>query len=536
MSRTMTGERMTAPDAVMRRMGWMRAALGLGVGLFAWRFLSFHGLSGAAQAAGITLALLWLASILAHVRIRRHGWLASARGLVLLFGADLALIAWLIWLGGTPQSPYAVLLGLVVIASALRGQAMPPLALAVLACAFYLLAIELAVPGPLAPDEALHALLQVSALLLAGGVMGAIARRHERLAQAGDRAMRRHRSLRELHDSIMLTMSEGLLVLDARGRLIEANPAARAMLGMDGSAEATADGAPERLPAPLAAWLAGVLAGENLSPDGGHEVRLGGRTLLATVRALHGDVAPAAWLLTLVDITHLRALEARLLEQERMAALGQMSAMLAHEIRNPVQTMAQGLELLKLGVPASEADIRAILHEEMLRLNRMVNMMLDYSRPLEPALRDVRPCELIEAAVRQADFDGQGRIEWHCEADRVRLDPDHFRLVLDNLLHNALANREGEAAVRLAMTAAEGGWRLEVRNAGEIAPQVRARLFEPFASGRAQGIGLGLAIVRQVCEANGWEIAVTSEAGETCFAVEARDAVGGEAAKGEAHG
>ncbi len=450
------------PDVAMRRMGWMRAAVGLGVWMFAWRYLPLQGLHGLAAGVAGALVVLWLASVLAHVRIRRGGWLASAHGQVLLFSADLALIAWLIWLGGAPQSPYAVLLGLVVIASGVRGLVTPPLALSVLACIFYLAAVELAAPGALAPDEARHALLQVSALLLAGGVMGAIARRHERLARASDQARRRHRSLRELHDSVMRTMSEGLLVLDAEGRLIEANPAARAMLGEGGE-----EG---RLPEPLAA----LLAGEDRLPDGGRrEVRLGGRSLLATVRALHGDVEPAAWLLTLVDITHLRALEAKLLEQERMAALGQMSAMLAHEIRNPVQTMAQGLELLKLGVPASEEDIRGILHEEMLRLNRMVNMMLDYSRPLEPAPRSVRPRELIAAAVRQADLDGKLGVGWRCEVTRAWLDPDHFRLVLDNLLHNALANRDGDAEVRLAMRATGSGWRLEVRNSGEIAPQVR---------------------------------------------------------------
>ncbi|MDX8401144.1 MAG: histidine kinase dimerization/phospho-acceptor domain-containing protein, partial [Mariprofundaceae bacterium] len=494
-------------DPALARMGWARAGLGLGVGFFAWRDVATNPPSGVVAGVALLVVVAWLASIVAHVRAPMDGWQRDARGAIAVFSADLALIALLIHLHGSVQSPFAALLGLVVVASGLRGQVLPPLVLSVMACVFYLAAVELALPDGMSPAQSLHALLQVSALLLAGGAMGAIARRYERLARAGDQAMRRHRSLRELHDAIMQTMNEGLVVLDEDFRVIEANPSARAMLG-DAAAGAS-------LPAPL--------AGLKRRGEESEEVHLGGRHLLASVRALRGDdMDEAAWLLTLVDITRLRLLEARLIERERMAALGEMSAMLAHEIRNPVQTMAQGLELLKLGDAASAADIRAILHEEMLRLNRLVNMMLDYSKPLEPAPRLIRPRELIEAAVRQADLAGDRGIEWRCAVNEARLDPDHFRLALDNLLHNALVNRRGDAPVRVTMEGREGGdWQLSVCNAGEVAPAVRERLFEPFASGHTRGIGLGLAIVRQVCAANDWVIELTSGEGETRFTITA---------------
>jgi signal transduction histidine kinase len=114
----------------------------------------------------------------------------------------------------------------------------------------------------------------------------------------------------------------------------------------------------------------------------------------------------------------------------------------------------------------------------------------------------------------------QEQVEWQSEVDELYLDADHFRLVLDNLLSNALLNRsDAESTVAIHLKADSEHWKLEVCNQGNIELDVREKLFEPFVSGRSAGIGLGLATVQQVCMVNGWQVEVTTEAGWVYFTI-----------------
>ncbi len=501
------------PDRSHRRLALARTLIGLGVIVLVW--LTHHpGLAGNARSLVLGGAVVWLFSVALHFAVPAGSRLAEDWGTAAFLLLDLVLAALIVHAGGDVRSPYAVIFGLVILASGLAERVMLPIVLSVAASALYLLAVG-GISGALEAEEALHALLQVSALLLAGGVMAAIVRRHRELESERKEVVRRHRSLQELFSAIMETMDEGLVLLDAGLTVTDANPAARRLLGF-----ANAPGQP------LDAWLSPehplarhLRAGdpapfsgelEAAGPDGG------ARSLLVRARALEPG-SDAAWLITLVDVTERKALERQLVEQERMAALGQMSAMLAHEIRNPVQTIAQGLELMRGGGEVG-FDVGRILHEEMYRLNRMVTMMLDYARPLKPRPRKVRLAPLIEAALLKPNIDDASAVRCDIELDEAELDPDHFRLVLDNLVDNALAHARGEQ-IRVRLEPAGASWQLTVSNAGEIDEEMRRRIFEPYASGRASGIGLGLAIVKQVCDANGWSVEIDSEPGRTHFIV-----------------
>ena len=422
---------------------------------------------------------------------------------------DAALAAMLIYATGGVASPFSFLLGLIIIASGTHAYRMLPLVITVVTCATYLTAVYgeawLVHQTQLDEQQALHILLQVSALMLVGGVMAFIARRHASLRASSDKAVRQHRQLKDLYDKIMLSMREGVIVLDDRLQVSDMNDAARELLGRHTITELIA-----------ASQLKEFFQFSDASMFQS-EYRLDGSVLLVAVTKLSSE-ADATWLLTLVDISDLRRLEQQLIQKEKLAAMGQMSAMLAHEIRNPIQTMMQGLEIMAAN-KSVDLNVHEIIHDEMLRLGRLVSTMLDYSRPLLPAVSPMMMPQLIAAAVSKMEMVEPGKVEWSCELGELAIDGDHFRLVLDNLLSNALANSCEDSAVQVCLGGDSDSWCLFVCNQGEIPEGLRQSLFEPFVTGRSRGIGLGLATVKQVCEVNGWSVRVESGTGQTCFTV-----------------
>jgi signal transduction histidine kinase len=351
---------------------------------------------------------------------------------------------------------------------------------------------------------------------LVGGVMAAIARRHVSLQQQSKQAIHRHQRLQDLYGQVMSSMQEGMVILDESLHAQGANPAARAMINsdsdIDGKTVAELFPDQEKLHAYFHETHEKVYQCEWSSR--------GKVYLLTTTRLPEGDKL-AAWLVTLVDISELRDLEQKLVRQEKMAALGQMAAMLAHEIRNPIQILSQAVDLAAVADGARREDMRRIITEEMQRLNRLVSGMLDYARPLVPAPERNPMPELISTSINHVDIDNHHQITMKCEADYLMLDSGHFRLVLDNLLRNALVASPTPGSVGVSLTGeADEGWRLAVSDQGGGIPDaVSSTLFEPFATGRSDGVGLGLATVSQVCQANGWLIDVSREDQTTYFQV-----------------
>ncbi|ATX82640.1 His Kinase A (phospho-acceptor) domain-containing protein [Mariprofundus ferrinatatus] len=451
--------------------------------------------------------------------------------LMFCYGGDALLAGLLVFSTGGVTSPFAFLSGLIIIASGLHGMRLLPQLTSIIACICYLAAAYAAAwkihYSLLDAQQSTHALLQVSALLLVGGVMAFISRRHSALRAVSVQAVRQHRQLKDLYDRVMLSMHEGMVVLDEDRHLSDMNAAARRLLG--------------------SLQLEELLSMPDLNryferphaPTCQFDYKHNDKIILVRVTRLDAG-HDAMWLLTLVDISDVRKMEQELVQQEKMAALGQMAAMLAHEIRNPIQTMTQGLEFIDKGKKSDGINIKHILHDEMLRLNRLASTMLDYAKPMVPAPESVDISELIAAAVAQYEMTGSSRILWSCDIDQINLDPDHFRVVLDNLLSNALAN-SSKGAVRIDMHAETGVWKLKVCNPGKVPENIRGRIFEPFVSGRSSGVGLGLATVQQVCRVNGWRVDINCLKESTCFTVTgeigtAKNSDGKLAAAGENNG
>jgi two-component system sensor histidine kinase HydH len=224
----------------------------------------------------------------------------------------------------------------------------------------------------------------------------------------------------------------------------------------------------------------------------------------------------------------LRRFQREAAQKERLSALGQLSTVVAHEVRNPLMIIKASLRALsRPGVTEAErADAAADIDQEVGRLERIVREILEYARPVSVALA---PADLAAVCHDAAQAVGHDGAPVHVEADTgvgtVHTDAERLRRALVNLLTNARdAVGRGEAgapaspiALRLSRQRSGGGERvvIEVADRGVgIAPEDLAHVFEPYFTTKRTGTGLGRAHTRNNVESLGGTIAAESRLGE----------------------
>jgi two-component system, NtrC family, sensor histidine kinase HydH len=206
-------------------------------------------------------------------------------------------------------------------------------------------------------------------------------------------------------------------------------------------------------------------------------------------------------------------------ERERMAALGEAAAVMAHEVRNPVAAIMNALVLLErsgIGEPDGPT-LMAIISEEAKRLAQLVNQLLELGRPLHPSPRAVAIEDLVARAVRLLATRGElaGRtVGMPSTANTMAwLDPTLAELAVLNVVQNAVQSTSGEVHIAVEREGARA--RCVVVDDGPGFPdEIRARLGQPFATTRATGTGMGLAVVRRIMEASGGRVSI--EKGTPC--------------------
>jgi signal transduction histidine kinase len=211
----------------------------------------------------------------------------------------------------------------------------------------------------------------------------------------------------------------------------------------------------------------------------------------------------------------------RIIQGERLAALGEMSAVVAHEVRNPLGVIFNSLgSLRRLVRPTGDAKmLLEIVEEEADRLNRIVGDLLDFARPATPELRREPLERVVEDALAAALAPHPPGVEIARELDAslppVPMDARLVRQAVLNVLVNAVQAMPEGGRLTVRTRADDDEAVLEIEDTGPGIPdEVRARIFEPFFTTKASGTGLGLAVVRRIVEGHGGTVVVCSRPGE----------------------
>ncbi len=219
-----------------------------------------------------------------------------------------------------------------------------------------------------------------------------------------------------------------------------------------------------------------------------------------------------------------------LVEKERLAAVGELAAQMAHEVRNPLGAVFNSLARLRTVLrPEGEADLLlGIMEEESRRLNRIVDNLLAFARPRAPSLAPVRIDAVVRGALAHATrSESLQALQVSVESEDIGptvMDAHMMEQAILNLLLNAAEAMRGGGLLRVRSlresVAGADFVRIDVADTGAgISEEDRARLYQPFFTTKATGTGLGLAIVKRVVDAHGGETFFDSTPGGSTFSI-----------------
>lgn len=342
--------------------------------------------------------------------------------------------------------------------------------------------------------------------------------------------------VRQFLDRVIDSMQTGLVALDSGGNLTRVNRAARELLGWMEDAPCRV----EELFDPSSGRTMLRFPGPDASPRSG-ETRLkrrDGETLLVRYTAVPIAGGPAgtgseevATLFVFEDLSRLRLLEEKVRRSNRLTALGELAAGVAHEMRNPLATMRGFLQLLpsEFDDPGFREECSSRLIREIDRLARLTDSLLELSRPVRPDdLRTDLGALVGEVLAEQAEAiesEGIELVRHLEEVPPLPLDRDRIKQVLLNLIINARQALSGKGKLEISLGTCREVWGpddeetlLAVLAVTDNGVGIESRhldcLFDPFFTTKDDGTGLGLALCHRIIEEHGGVIRVESAAGK----------------------
>lgn len=339
------------------------------------------------------------------------------------------------------------------------------------------------------------------------------AKANESLAAQRGEALAKQQAI---NDRIIRDMQDGVLVVGANGRIEHASPRAAALLGFpDLDGRALAD-------------IHGDLADlRQLAATDGGVRRLGESGKLLRCRAVGADTDGGGD--TLIYLTDFEEIQSHV-QQLKLAALGRLTASMAHEIRNPLAAVTQAAELLT-EEKRGEVQLRLvrIINDNARRIERMVREVLALGRRDETLPEALGLATFVSRLVEESTLGGGAAravfaIEIAPDAT-LAIDRAHLHQILDNLLTNARRYCSGAAGSVRVFTTDEGSGQiaLHVVDDGPGIPEdQRGRVFEPFFTTHPKGTGLGLYIARELADANGAALALGEDAPGAHFVLTGR--------------
>lgn len=313
--------------------------------------------------------------------------------------------------------------------------------------------------------------------------------------------------------AILEALPTGVVVRDAGGAIVHVNRAALDALGptADDVAAGTA-----QLFGPTRADDGDWRECESERPDGRRLVVARRRSNIAAPLRTGGDGRAIGSVEILDDRTQVAELHERLHALDKLAALGNMAGGIAHELRNPMHAIGGFAALLgtRLEHGSQEARWASAIVDGCANAETVLASMLTLASPSKLTLETVDGRELVDAALEQVRGEIEQRERWNITTrasarpfagDRIKL-----RQALRNLISNALHAQPLGGAVHVELTLEGEQIAVRVSDAGPgIAPELRRRVLEPFFTTRAEGTGLGLALVVQIAELHGGRVEIS---------------------------
>jgi two-component system sensor histidine kinase PilS (NtrC family) len=458
---------------------------------------------------------------------------------------DLAFVTFLILITGGINSPYSFLYFLSILNASFLLARREAIYTASLCSILYGAILDLQYYGKLTvfglgqPSAEQHGasyvfytiFVNILAYYLTALLSGYLAERAIRSESALQKKVIDYEELEQLNSAIVANLNSGLLTINNAGRIRVFNPYAEGLTGISQE---------EAYDRPLAEVIPGFKQGISAHHGGetgyesasGEKITLGFKSVPFTDR--EGNTIGE--IIDFQDLTQFKQLQVELKKADRLAAIGELSAKIAHEIRNPLAAISGSVQLMaqRDGIDAKDRQLLDIVLRESNRLNELIGGFLLYARPATPVRFPLCLKRFIDDLASLFKMDPrfeQVQIVNDCPDNlSIAVDRDQFQQVFWNLLVNAVEAMTGGGIVTIdaeyqgvnAQAPRDGEVvRITVRDNGKgMHEDDMRRVFEPFFTTKAGGTGLGLATVYRIIESHGGAIRVNSVLGKgTCFTI-----------------